>query len=155
MPSDEPSLVLQPLLVSRIAGLVFFPLALLPLWIVFVWNVPPSPELVLSLAVALFFGVLGVRNWRCAVILRDRSIRIRGIAWSRTIDRSAVVGPTEFSWLAWRSPSGKNRVSPLVALWVPAQAFAPFHDHAHRCLDIVRAWCNGSSVTKLRRTADR
>ena len=143
-------LVLQQHLAARIAGLVMLPIAGLPLAVVLVQGWLSTAVILGSLAWAALFATIGIRNWRGAVFLTDDAIVIRGQLWSRRIERPAVVGVTEYSWLTWRATAGATRYSPLILFWDPGSSYPQFMAHSNRCLEVIRLWCEGVSVDDLR-----
>ena len=136
-------ILLQQHPVARVSGLVILIVAMVPLVLVVTQGWFSFEAVVGSVAWAALFATIGVRNWRGAVVLSKDSIYIRGQLWSRRIDRSAVVGVTEHSWLQWRGRSGSTRYSPLVIFWDPGSPFPQFMAHSIRCLEVIELWCRG------------
>lgn len=103
---------------------------------------PPVP--VVSQAAAVPLAVLAVvvlvRSPRLQVRCDSRGVTVRGVLWSRTIPRRAVVAVTDWPAVVWHDTRGRRRWTPISFLPVSGRVAGFVLRHDQREIARLRRW---------------
>ena len=133
------------------------PVNLRPLTITLLANVFGSVALVVlgvllwlqnGVRVAVLLSALGlwlaVRAYWVGVQADERTVRVKGLLWSRTIPIDRIKRITTFPAISWTAPSGRTRWTPIYAFTEFGGAIRRVHAHNTQTTDQLQQWVGRS-----------
>ncbi|MER8043127.1 hypothetical protein [Streptomyces sp. NPDC094032] len=96
-----------------------------------------------ALAAALACLPLAVRGWRMGVRCEQGHLVVRGLVWSRRIERGRITGLTDFPAVRWIDRGGRRRWTPVLALVRASGEPASADDRKRENEARLRRWVAG------------